>query len=125
MSDGHIYLILLAASRTRLLLPHFILFPLFAFPSAGAVDKIVLPEGMQAVNFYNCTRITGTADLGRIEVHIYLIRFGGQPQCLLHSSLPPLPSFRLPFLRCCRQDRAPRGHAACELRLVQGPHRYG
>jgi hypothetical protein len=28
----------------------------------GAVDKIVLPEGMQEVNFYNCKGITGTAD---------------------------------------------------------------
>jgi hypothetical protein len=52
----------LAASRNRLLIPHFILFPLFAFPSAGAVDKIVLPEGMQNVNFWYCTGITGTAE---------------------------------------------------------------
>jgi hypothetical protein len=53
----------LAASRTRLLIPHFILFPLFAFPSAGAVDKIVLPEGMQSVNFYGCKSLTGTAEI--------------------------------------------------------------
>jgi hypothetical protein len=51
-----------AASRNRLLIPHFILFPLFAFPSAGAVDKIVLPEGMQSVNFWYCTGITGKAE---------------------------------------------------------------
>ena len=51
-----------AASRTRFLLPHFILFPLFAFFSAGAVDKLVLPEGMQTVSFYQCTGITGTAE---------------------------------------------------------------
>ena len=54
-----------ASSRTRLLIPHFILFPLFAFPPSppsGAVDKIVLPEGMQEVNFYGCTGITGTAE---------------------------------------------------------------
>jgi hypothetical protein len=60
-----------AASRTCFLIPHFILFPLFAFSSAGAVDKIVLPEGMQSVVFPGCLSITGTADLGRSEVHIY------------------------------------------------------
>jgi hypothetical protein len=53
----------LAASRTRFLIPHLIPFPLFAFSSAGAVDKIVLPEGMQSVNFWYCTGITGTAEL--------------------------------------------------------------
>jgi hypothetical protein len=65
-------------------LPHssFYLFPLFAFPSAGSVDKIVLPEGMQEVNFYGCNRLTGTAELGESEVHIYLMRFGGQPHAL-------------------------------------------
>ena len=36
-----------ATSRTRLLIPHFILFPPYAFPFAGAVDKIVLPEGIK------------------------------------------------------------------------------
>ena len=51
-------------SRTRFLLPHFILFPLFAFPFAGAVDKIVFPEGMQEVNFAYCNDLTGTAELG-------------------------------------------------------------
>jgi hypothetical protein len=51
-----------AASRTSFIIPHFILFPLFAFPSAGAVDKIVLPEGMQEVKFYGCSGITGTAE---------------------------------------------------------------
>ena len=30
---------------------------------AGAVDKIVLPEGMQSVDFANCPRLTGTAEL--------------------------------------------------------------
>ena len=29
----------------------------------GAVDKIVLPEGMQSVNFSLCNGITGTAEL--------------------------------------------------------------
>jgi hypothetical protein len=59
----------LAASRTRLLIPHFILFSLFAFPPAGDVDKIVLPEGMQSVNFSMCEGLTGTAYiLGRVMV---------------------------------------------------------
>ena len=50
--------------RTRLLLPHLILFPLFAFPSTGAVDKIVFPGGMQEVNFAECWELTGTAESG-------------------------------------------------------------
>ena len=36
--------------------------PLFAFPSAGAVDKLVLPEGMQSVDFESCWRIAGNAE---------------------------------------------------------------
>ena len=28
----------------------------------GAVDKIVLPEGMQSVDFRDCTELTGTAE---------------------------------------------------------------
>ena len=47
---------------TRFLIPHFILVSLFAFPPAGAVDKIVLPEGMQYVNFESCYDLTGTAE---------------------------------------------------------------
>ena len=31
-------------------------------PSAGAVDKIVLPEGMQSVNFGGCFHLTGAVD---------------------------------------------------------------
>jgi hypothetical protein len=62
MSGGHIYLIRLAASRTRFLIPHFILSPPFAVLSAGAVDKLVLPEGMQTVDFSGCHRLTGTAE---------------------------------------------------------------
>jgi hypothetical protein len=64
MSEIYIYLIRFEASRTCFLIPHFILFPLFAFPSAGDVDKIVLPEGMKSVDFCECTRLTGTAELG-------------------------------------------------------------
>ena len=30
----------------------------------GAVDKLVLPEGMQSVNFGACFGLTGTAELG-------------------------------------------------------------
>ena len=64
MSEGHILFNSFSASRTRLLLPHLILFPLFAFPFAGAVDKIVLPEGMQTVDFSYCQGLTGPAELG-------------------------------------------------------------
>ena len=75
-----------AVSRTRLLIPHLILFPLFAFSPSGAVDKIVLPEGMQSVDFQFCEGLTGTAGSRMSEVRIYLISFGGQPQHVLHSS---------------------------------------
>ena len=54
----------LAASRTCFLIPHFLLFPFFAFTFAGEVDKIVLPEGMQSVNFEECEGLAGTAKLG-------------------------------------------------------------
>ena len=60
MSEVHICLIRLAASRSTSFLPHFILFPLFAFPPAGDVGKIVLPEGMQSVDFTLCKGLTGT-----------------------------------------------------------------
>ena len=64
MSEGHIlFNVFFRCSRSLFLIRHFILFPLFAFPFAGAVDKIVLPDGMQSVNFCD-TRITGTAELG-------------------------------------------------------------
>ena len=53
-----------AVSRTLFLIPHFLLFPLSAFPSAGAVDKIVFPEGMRKVDFTGCRGLTGTAELG-------------------------------------------------------------
>ena len=44
-------------------LPHSSPYPcsLFAFPSAGAVDKIVFPVGMQSVNFEWCEGLAGTA----------------------------------------------------------------
>ena len=65
MGDGHIlFNTFLRSSRTRFLIPHFLLFPLFAFPSAGDIDKIVFPEGMQSVNFQSCKGLTGMADLG-------------------------------------------------------------
>ena len=50
-----------AAHASSFLIPYFILFPLFAFPFAGDVGKLVLPEGMQSVNFQDCGRLTGTA----------------------------------------------------------------
>ena len=39
----------------------FLIFP-FPSPSAGEVDKIVLPDVMQSVNFQMCKGITGTAE---------------------------------------------------------------
>jgi hypothetical protein len=50
------------ASGTRLLIPHFDPFILFSFLSAGAVDKLVFPEGMQSAKFRFCVRLTGTAE---------------------------------------------------------------
>ena len=38
--------------------------PRLAFLSAGAVDKLTLPEGMQNVDFSYCSGLTGTAELG-------------------------------------------------------------
>jgi hypothetical protein len=61
MGDGHIYSIRFGGQPHALPHSSFILLPPFAFPSAGAVDKIVLPEGMQSVNFGFCKGITGTA----------------------------------------------------------------
>ena len=56
-------------SRTRFLIPHLLLFRLFAFPPAGDVDEIVLPEGMQSVNFNFCWHLTGPAEgLGWVMV---------------------------------------------------------
>ena len=63
MSEGLIYLIRFGGQPHTLPLPHFIISPLFAFPASGAVDKIVLPEGMQSVNFGYCGDLTGTAEL--------------------------------------------------------------
>jgi hypothetical protein len=37
------------------------IFSSYTSPSAGEVDKIVLPKGMQSVNFYDCRGLTGTA----------------------------------------------------------------
>jgi hypothetical protein len=55
------------SSRTRLLIPHSYLFfslrLVHAFPFAGAVDEIMLPEDMQSVDFSYCSNLTGTADL--------------------------------------------------------------
>ena len=61
--EVHIYLIcFFAVSRTRFLIPLTLsFFPLFAFTSAGAVDKIVFPVGIQKVDFEWCTGLTGTA----------------------------------------------------------------
>ena len=97
MSEVYIYLIGFEASRTRFLIPHFIPFPLFAFPFAGAVDKLVLPEGMQEVNFGNCQSITGTADLRMSDGHIYLIRFEASRTHFLIPHFILLSLFAFPF----------------------------
>jgi hypothetical protein len=59
MSEVHTYLIRFGARTSSFFID---LFPLFAFPSAGAVDKLLLPVGMQAVNFEDCFGLTGTAE---------------------------------------------------------------
>ena len=64
MSDGHTYLIRFGGQPHAFPHSSFSLFSLFAIPSAGEVDKIVLPEGMQEVNFGYCTWLKGTAELG-------------------------------------------------------------
>ena len=100
--------------RTRFLIPHFILFPLFAFPPSGAVDKIVLPDGMQSVNFEHCRGLTGTTESRMSDGHIYLIRFGGHRRStsfiphfiLFFRSFPPFlfclsSLYRIPRRRTC------------------------
>ena len=69
MSEVHIYLIrvLRPTAHASSFLTHFTL-SLFAFPSAGAVDKIVFPEGMQTVDFCYCCDLTGSPELGMNEV---------------------------------------------------------
>ena len=64
MSEGRIYLIGFSGQLHDVL--HSSLFPFlhFAFPSAGAIDKIVFPVGMQSVDFQQCYDLTGTAELG-------------------------------------------------------------
>ena len=89
-----------ASSRTRFLIPHFLPFPLVAFPSAGDVGKIVLPEGMQTVSFERCDGLTGTADSRMSEVHIYLIRFEASRTRFLISSFYHFASFCFPTRRC-------------------------
>ena len=56
------FLKITAAHASSFLILSYVLH--FAFPSAGAVDKIVFPEGMQSVNFCLCKGLTGTAELG-------------------------------------------------------------
>jgi hypothetical protein len=52
----------IAALAPSVLILYFFL--LFAVPSTGTVDKIVLPEGMQSVDFYGCSGLSGTAEIG-------------------------------------------------------------
>ena len=58
----HIINMVYAARRAHFLVPHFITFPLFAFPSAGALDKLVLPVGMNEVIFAGCEGLTGMTE---------------------------------------------------------------
>jgi hypothetical protein len=90
----------LAASRTRFLIPHFILLPLFDFPPSGAVDKIVLPVGMQSVDFLFCSGITGTTDFEMSDVHIFNTFW--RPAAVHPSFLIVFfPSSLLPLLYVC------------------------
>ena len=108
-------------SFTNLILIHHI-----ASPLAGAVDKLVLPEGMQEVNFYYCMCLTGMSE-------------GPLPWSLLKSmvytesrrtSFIPhfLNTFLLPFFLSRRgywADEPSRGHEDRELLPLRGHHRYG
>ena len=62
MSEIYIYLTRSGGPAARA--SSFLIFPsrLFALPSAGEVDKIVLPEGMKSVDFRGCSALTGTAE---------------------------------------------------------------
>ena len=40
----------------------FLLLPRFTFPHAGAIDKLVIPEGTLNVSFTGCTSLTGKAE---------------------------------------------------------------
>ena len=63
MSDGHIFN-KFGGQPHAIPRSSFSLFHLFAFLSAGAVDKIVLPVGMKSVDFSYCiSNLTGTAEL--------------------------------------------------------------
>jgi hypothetical protein len=55
MSEGHILVNTFRVSAARASS-----FPIFSF-FAGAVDNLLLPDGMQSVNFRHCN-LTGTAD---------------------------------------------------------------
>ena len=115
MSEVYIYLIRFEAIRTRLLIPHFP-FPLFASPPSGAVDKLLLPDGMQSVDFRECKGLTGTADSRMSDGHIYSLLFGGQPQCVRHSSIYPYPLFAFPFAGAVDKIVLPEGMQSVNFR---------
>ena len=87
---------------------------------------MVLPEGMQTVDFSDCWRITGTAELGMSKVHTFLIGLEASrtrfliPHFLIFLLLP----FSL-SRRGYRADEPSRGHAVRELSVLHGHHRYG
>ena len=62
MSDVHIYLIRLAASRSTSFIPHFLILLLPFSLLAGDIGQLDLPVGMQSVNFRDCSGVTGTAE---------------------------------------------------------------
>jgi hypothetical protein len=74
-------------------LPPSSLYPFssFALLSAGEVDKIVLPEGMQSVNFQRCERLTGTAELEEEVIFSSYVLAASRTHFLLpHFILPPV-----------------------------------
>jgi hypothetical protein len=123
LSEGHFpYLLRPAALASSFLTLYF--FPLFAFPSAGDIGNLVLPVGMQIVDFTRCAGITGTAKLGRRFIFIYYFVLAASRTRFLIPHFILFPLFAFPFARCCRQDRAPRGHAVSRLLRLRGHHRY-
>jgi hypothetical protein len=132
-SEVHIYLIRLAASLTRssfLTIPsspfHLssFLLPRRAILLAGDLTQWHLPVGMKDLNL-RLTRVTGKATSQRLsEGHFtdFLIWFKAANRTRI---LIPHFIHSLSFRRRGRQDRAPRGHAERELRVLHVAHRYG
>ena len=96
-------------------------FLLFAFSSAGAVDKIVFPEGMQSVNFDSCFGLTGTAEVRMNEVHILVNTFFAiQPHTPPPSSLYPFFSFAFPSAGAVDKLVFPEGMQSVNFQMCKG-----